>query len=392
MIINKNKYGNKTYYLLLLWYLLIYAYDCVISQYLQKYMKASGLGTSDIGTIISVGTILSIIVQPLWARAADKAKYKNTVLLVCNIGGAVIGLLWLKAPIALVFWFIFTVNLLSMLFRSVVPMLSDTICLEILEKDRRPYGPVRLMGALGWAVTGFAAGQLLTRDIFLFGPICLALAIILISVQLLIPKIKGHSNKKTRIDLKGFFKNPRIMPLIIYLALISFGGGISNTYFYLNFEQLGGNASNYGIYLLIVTLTELPFLFYADRILRRLGVKATLAIVGSISVLRLCYIFFVPSYKWLFGLALVHGVLVINAFVTAVFFNRVASADMKTTSITIAAVTQGVFRSLGTYTGGFIISKLFNDNFQPSFLISAAITFIAVAFLLAGTAKVKFDQ
>lgn len=386
----RQTYGNKTYYLLLIWYMLSYFYDCVNAQYLQKYMKACGLATSEIGTIISVGTIFSIIAQLLWARAADKARYKNTILLICSIGSAVIGLLWLRVPAEIVFVYVFAITLISTVFRSAVLMLSDTICLEILEKDNRPFGPVRLMGAIGWAVMGFIAGQILDRDIFLFGPLCMVLAAITIGAHFFVPKIKGH-REKARLDIKGFFKNPKILPLIIYIALTSLGNGVANTYFYLNFEQLGGNTSSYGTYLLIVTLTEIPFLFFADRILRRFGVRITLATVGIISSLRLLYIYFVPSYKWLFGLALANGILVIGSFVISIFFNRIATADMKTTSLTIATVTQGIFRSIGAYAGGLIINHVFNDNFQPAYLISAGMVFIAVVFLLISTAKVKFD-
>ncbi len=387
----KRFYGNRVYRILLIWYLFSYFFDCVVSQYFQKYMEACGLNASRIGSVIAAGTAVSLLGQPLWARAADRSGYKNKILFVCNLGGAITVLLWYRAPAGVVFFFIFSVYIIFALFHSVVLSLSDTICLEILEKDGRPFGPVRLMGSIGWAVMSFIAGQILNKNIWLFGPLCGALALAATCSQFSVPKIKGHIPQKARTDLKSLFKNRGVLCLTVYLALTAFAGGFSGTYFYLNFAQLGGNASSYGTYLLIVTLTEIPFLFYADRILRKIGVRKMLAFVGVISFARQLYICLVPSYEWLFGLALVHGILVLNLFVTSVFFTRSASPETKASSLTAVTVIQAIFRAAGTYAGGLVISHVFNDSFQPAFLISSGILLIAVVFLLSSTAGIKFD-
>ena len=181
------------------------------------------------------------------------------------------------------------VYILYQVFQAPGAFLSDTIALENLERTGRPFGRVRLMGSIGWAVSGLLIGALLGRNVELFVPMAVVTGFALFAVQRSLPKVQGHMQKSARSfrSIGTFLKNRAVYPVLIAEAGFSFGMSLTSIFLLARFESLGGTTGMYGLFLFLATMTEIPYLFYGDRIVKRFGTTKVLVAVAITSALRL---------------------------------------------------------------------------------------------------------
>ena len=382
---------RRVYFFLLFWFLIRFVYDGAYSLYVTKYLYSLGLDEAAIGVIAAIGSALALVSQPLWGAIGDRARSKNAVLQIATLLTAGATALYIAIPAGK----LAAVGLaaaygLAAVFRAPCGTLTETITLEWLEERGKPFGPVRLMGTIGWSLAGLCAGALFSLDMRLFAPVCAGLALLLALTQRFAPRIAGHRRPKQKADWRGFFANPAVVPIVVYGALKAFGNGLSSSYFNIYFtSQLGGNDSVYGVYVFLVTMTELPFLFFADKILNRFGAVKTLAAGGAFGIVRALYIFLVPSYQWLFALVLIQGVSILEAFVALVALNRAAPPELKVTAQAVYALVTSLSSTLSVFLSGYIIKYIYAGSIAPAYLSTAVIFAAATGYIVTVMLKSK---
>lgn len=381
---------KNIYPIILLWYFIYFFLDCVMQNYFVKFMSSRGMETSIIGIVSSVTTIVTIVALPFWAGVADRARYKNGLLALSTLAPAAV-LLALLVDFRASALFILVVVIFNF-FACPHDMYANAITLEYLDSAGKPFGKVRLMGAAGWAVAGLAAGLILDRNIALFVPLYAGIAVVVQGIQFFVPRREHSVSGKKKVDLRAFMKNSRVRPLLVFEGMNSLATGIAVTFFYLNYESLGGNSSNYGVYLFFVTISELPVLFCSDRIVRRFGEFPVLMFTCVISMVRLLYIFFVPDYRWLYALALVQGLLILRTFVMVVCMNKAAPPELKVSAQMITTTVAGVMKAIGAFAAGYAVEYLFRGSFRPTFLIGVGIYFVTFIYLLLTMRRQNYEN
>ena len=102
--------------------------------------------------------------------------------------------------------------------------LNTTLSVEYSEQSRRPYGPIRMMGAVGYALMMSLVGVVSAQEhgvektFILYSGICL-LNILLI---FLLPPMKGHNRKSEgkKMSPAVLFKSKPILMLILFIFVI----------------------------------------------------------------------------------------------------------------------------------------------------------------------------
>ena len=368
--------ANTIFALILSWYFLFYFYECITSTYWVKYLDAYGLSSSRIGTITSLGSVLALLIQPIWGARTDKAKFKNNVQTLALLGTmAAISLLFLPIPAGVIAPFLLTVYLAFQFFEAPSVFLSDTIALENLEKTGRPFGKVRLMGSLGWAVSGLVIGVLLGKNVELFAPLAIVTGLGLLTIQRMMPKVPGHMVKTGRSyrSMGRFLKNKAVYPVLIAEAGFSFGMNMASIFMIKRFESLGGSTGMYGLFLCLATIPEVPFLFYGDRLVKRFGSTKVLIAVAIAHFIRFSYIAWMPAWGYIFGVILVQGILVLRIYCITTYINRVSPPELKAAGQMLYSTTSTAFRALGNFVGGILVDKVFGGSYSGVFWVAGGI-------------------
>ena len=151
---------------------------------------------------------------------------------------------------------------------------------------------------------------------------------------------------------------------------------------------MGGSNALYGTMMAVAAAIEIPFLFMADRFLKKLGPKRMLLILGLLTSLRWLICFFAKDTGTLFAVYCGNFISILETITFALLLSRMVAPQLKTSVQTLSATIQNVASILiSSYLGGMLADWI---GIRPLFLLSgvmvALVTVIFCGFIF------KFDQ
>ena len=177
----------------------------------------------------------------------------------------------------------------------------------------------------------------------------------------------------------SLLKNRGVVRLILFHVLITTANGIGNAYFSIYaVSDMGTGNSLYGIMVAVGSMLEIPFLFLADRIIRRLGTRKMIFALGLLTALRWGNAYFAVSAGQLFVTQGMNFVIILEGVTVAILISRLVLPEMKTAVQTLAASCQGIASIVISTFGGGILADAF--GVRPLFMIAAVIA-LGTAFL-----------
>lgn len=261
--------------------------------------------------------------------------------------------------------------------------LVDSAVLTLLGDRTERYGRIRLWGTVGYGVVApFAAaliGRLGLKWAF-WGYAILMMGGFLIITR--IPFRQSRSNGSFGGGMRVLFANRRWMAFLVMVFIAGIGMATINNYLFVYMQSLGASDTLMGFALTVSTISEIPAMFFSDRLLRRFGARGMLIIAMTTIGLRLtCY--WLTTQPWVVLLIqLCHGLTFAAIYTAGVHLaDQVAPPGMK-------ATTQGMFSGtlmgFGSAAGGFLGGILL-DGFSPGGmygLVGMLVLVGLVAFLL----------
>lgn len=373
------------YFSFLLFNLIFFMLDTTAS-YFQIFLKSTGLSLTQIGTITGTSSLVALVFQPVFGAIADASKSKNKILVFLLLITAVLyPLLTLNNNMIYVL-LIYTV---FVVFRRFQPSLNTTMSVEYSEISGKPYGPIRMMGAVGYtimmSVITFIAGKYEGNEAA-FYPLTFyifsIIAVVTAGITFLMPRMAGHNNKKEgkKVSPLALVKSRPVMTLILFQILLNIAGGFGNSYFSIYFtETMGGSNALYGTLLSVRAFIEIPFLFFSDKLIKKLGTKRMLFILGIMNAIRHFMNYFATSPTLLFASGLGNFIGILETVAYSLTLSRLVSPKFKTSVQTLSATIQNICSILlSSYLGGYL-ADLF--GIRPMFLVSGIlITVITVVF------------
>jgi len=386
---NEKRRGFPPYVAFLLFNAAFFMMDTTNS-YFQIYLNDIGFTKTMIGTITGTASLVALVFQPIFGVLTDSAKSKSRVLQGMVLLSAVL------YPLILLnksFIYILLIYTGYAIFRNFQHPLNTTLSVEYSEQSRRPYGPIRMMGAVGYALMMSLVGVVSAQEhgvektFILYSGICL-LNILLI---FLLPPMKGHNRKSEgkKISPMVLLQSRPILMLILFQILINVFSNLCRSYFGLYFtDDMGGSNALYGTMLSVAAAIEIPFLFMADRFLKKLGPKRMLFILGSVTALRWIVCFFAQNTATLFAVYCGNFISILETITFSLLLSRMVAPQLKTSVQTLSATIQNVASILiSSYLGGMLADWI---GIRPLFLLSgilvALVTVIFCGFVF------KFDQ
>jgi len=354
-------------------YFLYYAAAASLVPFLVIYYEQLGFSGRQIGVLTAIPPLIMLVSAPLWGATADAIKQHKRLLLVAITGVLIVVFVFSRMA---TFGWIIPLIIVYAFFAAPIMPLVDASTLDWLGLGRHRYGRIRLWGAIGWGLSAPLIGWLIERNQIhwaFYGYLLLMSCGLFIAW--LLPIRQTLSRSPFRRSLILIAGNGQ---WVLFLAVVFIGGmclaTISN-YLFLYMNYLGASKTLMGLSLTFATISELPIMFFSDRLLNRWGARGLLMMALLAYVLRaLAYTLF--SEPWLFlGVQLLHGLTFSAMWVAGVSYaDRIAPEGLGATA---QGLFSGVLLGLGGIAGGLIGGILYDELGAMSlFRLVAAVAFI----------------
>lgn len=351
-----------------------YMANAIYQGYASKYFEAAGMSTAQMSVILAATPVISIITQPLWGAAGDRAKSRNQVLRLLIVLSAAVLLLY---RVSGSFWWLLPVScLFSAAYTSIQPM-GDSIVLEALSPDRHPFGPIRLIGCLSFAVMNLIWGLLLSPErmsLVVYGTS--AMLVILFFAMRVLPATPGHQSANgRRMNMTAILKLKHMPGLLTLLMLLQLTMGYFYSFFSIHFTQLpGGTNALLGVCFFLSAVSEVPFLLNADRLYERFGVGKLMSVSALALTLRWALLSWTNSAWVAMASQLLHscGFIVMTVGMSK-YLNDTVPDELKASGqMLISVVGFGIARAFGILGGGLVASAM--GSIRMGFLLMAGIS------------------
>ena len=359
---------------------LIYGLNALYFSFMPRYLKEiAGKTEGEIGGLLSIGPLVGIISMIFFGIAADRAKTKNNVLiLIIAVAAAVFCLISFSSA----YIYLMAVFAGLLFFMSPFGGLLDAISLEFTTAAGFKYGPMRIMGSLGFGGFSLILSLVLTAfdghiDVRIIFPAFILIAVgAIISVKMM-PKVQGHARGKTKVSYKDFFKDKTCITLLIFMFVghFSFGAYVN---FMQNFLTETGNPSwVWGLVVFLTIVGEIFFFWKFDYFFKRFKLKHIVVFATFTQVLRYISFALLPTGANILVTSLLTGsfVTIIN-YAAAYYINLTVSKETRAYGLTIMySVSFFIPRFLSAAVGGIVVQ---NYSFIVLMYICAAINVLVI--------------
>lgn len=331
-------------------YLAIFFAQGALIPYMTLYFSQDqfGLSASEVGTIVAIMPILSILVQPLWGMLADRTGRVRVWLMVAMAIAAVTSLGFL---IPLSYWWVIGLMVVWSVFQSAHIPLADMMTLDYTIRKKIDYGAIRLYGSVGFAIAVFVMGRISDTSFGLSSTFILS-AICLLVGTFIVFRI-NEPKKEQAVTLAPFdwsaVWSPRFLVFLIGGMLV-FGPIYANNYYFgLYVTEIGGSTTLVGMLFLVAVLCEIPFMRMATQLVTRIGSIPILVLAATVSAIRNGWLALEPPLVVVWLLAFVQGLVVGLLIPVALQYVR------RLVDVRVSSTAIGVYMALtsGLATAGF---------------------------------------
>lgn len=266
-------------------------YCCIIS-FSSVYLLDQGFRNTQIGLVISVGGLLSALLQPRVSRAADRLKKLSLRLFCAGVAGISLAasalLLFLpgKAPQLVLY------GALVVLVQLLMPLCSALGMACLNRGYRLNFGVARGAGSIAFGVFSSLCGQLVLR----LGAWSVAAAMLvmhgILFAAILAFRFQDPAPGFTppppppetaqAAQSKPFLRAYPHMGFVLFGACLLFiSHNLLNTFEFQIVQPLGGDSGSMGTVLLVQSVLELPVMFGFTWLLTKAGSRAWTRISGA---------------------------------------------------------------------------------------------------------------
>lgn len=200
---------------------LIFGFFSIITTFYFPYLNQSvGLSLNEVGKVVSVGALFTIIAQPTITKLYSTSKNKNNfiILYLTSVFITIIALMMIDNKTA-----IFYAPFYGLTLGSVAGVFEIYIE-EISTYNGYEFSDIRKWGSIGYAfivfIGGFVINKLGYKAIHILALLLILLIILIIWRKFDSPKIiKDNKEKNNSFKFIEFFKNRNIIFLIIVIGL-----------------------------------------------------------------------------------------------------------------------------------------------------------------------------
>jgi PPP family 3-phenylpropionic acid transporter len=248
----------------------------------------------------------------------------------------------------------------SFFYASVIP-LGESRIITSLKIKKRLYGRVRLWGTIGFGTTAVLIGMLVKTgfyNVFLVFSAVMLLSLPFLKYFSFADTKKAEDKKQKKYEGKGTFSTFLLLTAGMFCGVTM--NAFHNTFIPVLTREKGFDVSTVGIVFMAMAFSEIPFLLYADKIVKRLGYLPVLTAGIFFEGLRIILVTLSGSLITLIFSEFLHGVtyiLVYFSLFTYIHYELPKNQITRAQSI-FWVVRSGLTYITGSLLGGFLIDLL----------------------------------
>jgi PPP family 3-phenylpropionic acid transporter len=331
-------------------YLLYFGANACILPYMVLYYQSLGFSGAQIGFLFAISPLITLVGAPFWTGIADTTHRHRLIMSITLLASVGLAALF---PFTRTITAVFVLLSLFSLMVAPINAFADTATMTMLGDQKNMYGRVRSGGTIGWGVVAPIAGIVIARyglNWAFWSYATLLFIGFLISQRFVFSEVKQQVSIKH--GMRELFSNQRIVLFLITAFATGMALTSINSFLSAYMGGLGIGKATLGFALAIATISELPVLFFADRLLAKLKPHGLLILSMFATTIRLFLYVIFDS---------VTGILVfqlINGFTFAALWVAGVSYINENAPPGLSATTQGVFGAtvfgFGSAAGGFL--------------------------------------
>lgn len=332
---------------------------------LSQYLKHIGFSGIQIGTSMSLGTLVAIISQPLWGLLNDNTQKTKEILAFMLLTASIILLFFLV--IRSFYIFVIAFGLLQFFLCGVGPI-NDAI---VLQSDFE-YGSIRQWGSIGFAVAAFVS-SILVENIGIYIIFIVAIVAFISSIMFLksLQVEKSNTSKIKLNEVKELLKNENYTLFLLGVFFIGGTMNANNAYFSLLYTSLGGTMTGVGFAFLLFASSEAPFMKYSSKIINKVGIEKMIIFSTFIFCLRWLWYSTSPTPKLMITLFFLQG-MSIGVFIAGAtqYIKQHTKISQRTTALAFyGSFSMGVGSVFCIFISGLIIDYFEIDKVYSFYFI-----------------------
>ncbi|MFB0534437.1 MAG: MFS transporter [Anaerolineae bacterium] len=360
-----------------------------VSPFIVLYYQGLGFTGTQIGLLTGVAPLITFFSAPLWTGLADATRRHRLMMSLAILAGVITIFVF---PLLNAFVPVLLIAILLNTFIAPVPSFADSATMFMLADEKEMYGRIRLGGTIGYGLAASIAGVLVQNHGLKFafwGCAALFLLGFIVSQKLVYGQLKADDPAGGNV--RTLLTNPR-WPLFLTVA---FAGGMAlaalNNYFFPYMKELGANESTMGLALTIGTLSEIPVLFFGNRLIKRLKSYGLLMLTMVVTGIRLLLFAASGTPSLVLFIQFLNGLTFSAMWVAGVSYaDENAPAGMSTTA-------QGLFGAMvlgfGMAVGGFIGGPLLESmGGRGLYLVFGVVVLATVAIVTLIQRRLPAEQ
>jgi len=353
------------------------------------WLKAKGLGATEIGIIIAASVGLKVIFNPLIAHAADRHGQRRPIIITMAVLSFVAFMLFAFTD---GFWGILLVSILFFAFWSPIMPLGESLTMLAGSREKEAgensrelnYGRIRLWGSLSFIAATVGTGYVLagrSPDIVYW--ILLGALALVIGACLMLPRTRAPASTQTGFSAFEVLRDRHFVLFITACALIQSSHSVYYGFATLNWQAQGFSENTIGWLWAVGVVAEIILFIFGARLVERFGPGALIALGGIAGAMRWALTGLTDQLTALLFLQTLHAFSFGATHLGAIYFisRRVPQHLSASAQGLYSAVVMGLGLGLVMLWSGRLFDLYGPGAYQPMAFISAAGALLAIALV-----------
>ncbi len=357
---------------------LFFSMFALFISFLPVYADGIGISGTHIGIVLAMGSLTSIVFQPLWGMVSDRTRTIRKVLLLLLACSIVTGVLMFNAS---ALWsFALFVVLMNVFYLPTDPLV-ESLNFQTTQRENVSYGSVRMFGAMGYAVTSLLAGYGLQQwGMGSLAWIYAGVGVTALILAVTIADVQASAKPALFRHLKQFFTQSHALSFFLLVLLVAIPHKMNDTFIGLYMDQLGGSVRLTGLSWFVMTLTETVFFALSARLIKPGKERLFMTLAAGLYAVRFLLSGLVNHPYELVAVQVLQGVTFVLFYVGAMqYLYAIVPDEWKSTGQTMLTVLFfGVSGIIGSSIGGWVI-----EAWGGGALYEGMAAFAAIGFLLS---------
>lgn len=360
-----------------------------IFPFITLFYAEKGLSGTQMGWLRTIGSLVALVSAPFIGRLSDNLPHPRRVLQICLAGSGI--LILMLSQQYLFVWMALIVAIESFVGAPIFP-LSDANALSI-SNEKEGFGSIRMWGSLGWAITAFVGGLMISRaglvSVFMGYVILCGLCILVLGRIITTPKLTLPSETprpRFKVVLRSLGNQRTLLGLTIALTLFWLTNNGRFQFETLYMKQLGASEMLIGWSYTYPALMELPIMLWADKLMRKYGSGKLLSVSILLEAIALSAVVVFPSIVAILFMRAASGLYYsFYAIASVAYTVENAPTGQGATILSLYYVTlAGIISLVTSPLNGLIFDKF---GAYPLYIIATVGTFLTWVALVTSHKK-----